>query len=109
MAKIHADRMVAELAVAMANEAWESAMSTDNELYTAIRRKHAERDLEYCRKRFVRVLAPKLVAPARATLAKMLGTTCDPVLKNKIYDALLRDAAFTLGRNRADRRRVSAH
>lgn len=89
-----ADKMVAQVAREMATSVWEEALSKDNDLYRGIRRANPHRSLEQCRVAFVRVLAPRLVGEARATLAAMLATGIDESLKLRIYDSLIRDASL---------------
>jgi len=106
--KIHAHKMIADIAVNMANEIFEEAMRRNNELYRQVRKQNEELSLESCRKKYVREIAPTLVGEARATLSRMLGTSISEELKKNIHEALLMDAALSRGRNRAERRRMAA-
>lgn len=104
--KVHAHKLIAETAEAMASAVFEEAMGRDNELYRQIKAKNPDKSPDELRRIFVRYLAPRLAGDARATLAGMLQTSSDEELKAQIFDALLKDAALRRGRNRAERRLI---
>ena len=102
---VHAHKLIAELCEQMADAVFEDAMSKNNDLYRQVRATHPDKNERELRRIFVRWMAPRLVGDARATLAGMLPTLRDPVLQNKIYDALLADNVLRRGRgNRVQRR-----
>ena len=94
-----AHKMIMDLAVKMASEVFEEAMSRDNELYRGMKASHPGKGTKYLRKVFVRNLAPRLLGDARATLAQMLTTDIDPALKESIYEALTLDNAVPVDRD----------
>ena len=94
MAPLIADKKIAQVAKGMANEVFEEAMLKDNELFRDMKRCNPHRTTEQLRVAFVRVLSPRLVEQARATLAAMLRTNISEDLKSEIYDALIRDASL---------------
>lgn len=103
----HADKLVFETAVKMADAVFDEAMSKDNALWRGIRAKHPSKSIDALRRIFSRALAPELLGDARATLAQMLSSNISPALKEEIYDALLRDKALRRGRN--DKRILTHH
>ena len=84
----HAHKMVAETAKKMAEEVYESWASRSNEFYAE------HRTLE----EYVKSCWPLYLDAARATLAQMLTTNMDDVLKDEIHDALIKDATLRRGR-----------
>ena len=102
-----AHKMVMDLAVKMADEVFEEAMSRDNELYRGMKDAHPGKGTKYLRRIFVSNLAPRLLGDARATLAKMLTTPIDEALKASIYEALTLDNAVPVDRDL--RQRLTHH
>ena len=84
----HAHKMIAETAQKMAEEVYESWASRSDEFYKE------NRDL----KTYVSSCWPLYLDAARATLAQMLTTNVDDVLKVQIHDALVKDATLRRGR-----------
>jgi hypothetical protein len=102
---VHAHKLIAELCEQMANQVFDEAMKKNNDLYRQVCESNPGKAEYELRRIFVRWMAPRLVGDARATLAGMLPTLRDPVLQNKIYDALLADNVLRRGRgNRVQRR-----
>jgi hypothetical protein len=88
---LNAHRMVAETAVAMAQEAYEQYMSAHNEAYRAFRQNLTEKQ---ARLAFVAKIAPVLLEDARLALVDCLAQpddVCTPRLKSEIMDALVKD------------------
>lgn len=98
--KFMAHKQVVDTAKAMALEVWESEMGGNNELYAHWKSQCAEQGLtlEQGRELFVELLYPKLIEPARATLARMLANPTLSHLHEAIYDALQKDYLFRDGR-----------
>ncbi len=93
--KFMAHKLVVETAREMARELYASVMRADNALYADWKSKCAELTPAKAEELFVELMFPKLIEPARATLAKMLG---DPTLKavhETLYEALTKDYLFT--------------
>jgi hypothetical protein len=84
----HAHKMVAETAKKMAEEVYESWASRSNEFYAE------HRTLE----QYVNSCWALYLDAARASLAQLLTTNMDEVLKNEIHDALIKDATLRRGR-----------
>jgi hypothetical protein len=84
---VHAHKMVAHLAVEMAQSVYEE-YAKDNVWYRA----------NPNRRNFVKLAAPTMIVHARATLAEMLGRD-DVAEKDKIeiYEALIADRAIPRG------------
>lgn len=94
-----AHRMVAETAVAMANECYEMHMSANNALYQAFRQNLTEKQ---ARVAFVARVAPTLLEEARLALTDCLSQpddVCSPKLKGEIVDALVKDTDFRANRS----------
>lgn len=103
-AKIVAHELVARTAEEMAAAVFEEAMRLDNQLYRDFRSQHPGKSTSFLQRAYVKYAAPLMISSARATLAKMLRTTNDEDTKKLIYDALLKDASLTLGREEAQRK-----
>lgn len=87
MTEVHAHKIVAHIAMEMAQAVYEEC-AKDNAWY----REHKDRGA------FVRTLAPSLVSQARATLTDMLGRTgVSDHEKSVIMDALAADQAIPRG------------
>lgn len=99
--KIYAHELVASTARGMAEELFESMLSSDNEMFAEFKRESAESGIEpeAIRAAFVEMMLPKLLGQARATLATMLGQRQFAHCHEQIYEALLRDAVFLPARN----------
>jgi hypothetical protein len=93
----HVHWRVRNVAVAMAHELYDHMMM-DNEWYARWRSVNpgmSKADLEEA---FVKRNLPKLIPQARAMLTQMLKDSSDVVLKEAIYDALVKDATLVRGR-----------
>ncbi len=98
---LNAHRMVAEAAVAMANEHFELYMRADNELWKTVREKLTEAQ---ARTVFVATIAPKLLEEARLMLTDLLSQpddVCTPHMKAEIADALIKDNDMRANRVKA--------
>jgi len=96
---LNAHRMVAETAVAMANECYELHMSANNALYKAFRRELTDKQ---ARMAFVARVAPTLLEEARLALTDCLSQpddVCSRKLKDEIVDALVKDTDFRANRS----------
>src|SRR5689334_6383949 len=91
---IYAHEQVAEVALAMAHEVYADLMASDNELYADWKRQCDDLTPEKCEELFCALLCPRLLEPARATLATMLGRKEYEHLHEGIYDALIKDNAL---------------
>jgi len=95
----HAHPLVAEVACEMANAVFDEAMSKDNEMWRTIKANNPGKSMEAIRRHFVKWLAPDLLDDARTTLAQSLSSNLSEALKERIYDALTRDAVLSRGRS----------
>ena len=100
MRNVHAHKLVLKTAQDMAFELFEEVMSGSNEMYKGwkelvdagkLTQKQSER-------LFVAMMAPKLLEPARAILAHMLGDPRYAHLHEGIYESMLLDNALRAGR-----------
>jgi hypothetical protein len=105
MPTIYAHFLIVKTAQDMAHELYSDIMSGDNALYADWKRQCEDLTPELAEEMFVQMMYPKLLEPARATLATMLGQAHYAHLHEAIYDALTKDYALRHGR-RADRRRA---
>lgn len=94
----HAHYLVKETAEAMARELYDTVMQNDF-WYAYWKRQNPGLEGKALEDRFVQRNLARLLPQARATLAKMLAEPGDSVLKEQIYDALLKDATLVRGRN----------
>lgn len=92
-------KMVADTAKAMAAEAI-SKMLNDNEAYGAARVKWPDFSKEEIEATLLQETWPHLVEQARATLARLLATPLDELLKEQISSALILDNTLA-GRKRS--------
>lgn len=97
--KQHVHTAVANTAMEAANQLYDTVM-TDNMIYTEWRRQNPDADANELRKRFVKCNWGKCVPFARATMARLLVTSTDPVLKEAVYEALCLDDSLMRGRGR---------
>ena len=96
--RIHAHKLIAATAQAMAHELYDTCMH-NNHWYGWWKKQHpgaSSRQLELA---FVRKNAPKLVESARAILARRLDLSNDEAEKSIIYEALLLDNTLVRGRH----------
>jgi hypothetical protein len=84
----HAHRLVAKTAMEMAQEVYEKNAGKSNDFYA----KYPDR-LAYVKECWALYLDA-----ARTTLAQLLSTNIDDVLKDQIHDALIKDATLRRGR-----------
>lgn len=88
---LNAHRMVAEVAVKMAQEAFEVYMSAHNEVYRTFRQNMTEKQSRLV---FVAKIAPIMLEEARIALTDCLAQpddVCSPRLKEEIFEALVKD------------------
>lgn len=106
---LHAHKLVYECACKMAEELYDMIM-VSNDLY-AHWKKSCENEFqlfesEPAQKRFVELIAPKLLEEARKTLATLLGQPSTPdAMKVEIHDALVKD--YSLKRGRTVKKRLA--
>lgn len=79
--------LIVETAKKMAGEIYDG-LAKDNEFYKVYKN----------RGRFINVIYPRLLDEARATLANVLATNAPELLKQQIFDALIKDNAMVKGR-----------
>lgn len=84
----HAHKLVAQTAMEMAQEVYETWASRSDEFY----KEHRDRET------YVRQAWPLYLDAARTTLAKLLATNIEESLKEQIHEALIRDATLRRGR-----------
>ena len=109
--KIYAHELVLKTATGMAEEIFEVIMS-DNTAYREFKdeceRSGFSRD--EIRAKFVEMMIPGLLQPARATLATMLADPANAYCHDQIADALIKDWPLHVGRTRDNRRkRLTVH
>lgn len=98
----HAHRLVAETAEALCAELYETVMS-NNAVRAEWKRQHPGASEAGLLRTFVRKNTAKLVPAARSTLAHMLATSIDEVLKTSIHEALVLDNTLLRGRKAQSR------
>ncbi len=98
MKKVHAHELVVKTARDMAFALYEEAMSGDNELYANWKNQWPDDKPEERQRKFVELLYPKLLEPARAILAHMLSDRRHEHLHETIYHSILLDNAVRAGR-----------
>lgn len=98
MRKLHAHEQVVKVARDMAFALYEEAMSGDNELYANWKNNWPDDAPEVRQRKFVELVYPKLLEPARAILAHMLGNPRYAHLHESIYDSIVKDNAVRAGR-----------
>lgn len=104
---LNAHWLVAKTAKEMANELFE-VYARHNDTYRILRER-GEVTEKQARKRFVNRVAPKLYEDARNTLVQMLGEPDDrvaPMMKEQIYEAILKDNPLRANRLVAKERAV---
>lgn len=98
---LNAHRMVAEMAVEMAQAQFELYMANDNKLYRALRENLTAKQI---RTAFLAKAAPMMLEEARLALTDCLTQPDDvvtPHMKDKIADALIKDSDLRANRLRA--------
>jgi hypothetical protein len=105
MANVAAHKLVLETAQKMAGELYDEVMS-GNAMYAGWKEMTIKRGLtgEESQRLFVALIAPKLLEPARAILAAMLGDKSKEHLHETIYDSMLLDNTIRANRLRANGR-----
>lgn len=101
---LNAHRMVAEVAVEMANHHFEHYMIVNNELWRTLREHLTEKQARVV---FVATIAPMLLEEARLALTECLAQPddiCPKSQKDQIADALIKDNDM-----RANRRKAAEH
>lgn len=83
-------RMVKVTAMALAHEVYDRAMG-DNAAWANWRQFCEDLGRQQTEEEFVALAWPHLLDTARATLAKLLGSSMDEGLKEQIHDALIKD------------------
>ena len=96
----HAHRLVAETARDLAYVMYDELMC-QNKFYQHVRSTYPNLDDTQRRERFARQLVPRMIEPARATLAAMLNGPYDESLKETIAQALMLDKTLKRGRQAA--------
>ena len=104
--KIHAHEQVVKVAISMAHELYAEVMRQDNTLYAEWKATCSELTPEVAERMFVQLMFPKLLEPARATLAKMLANPAHAALHESIYDSIILDNAVRAGRLRDESRQM---
>lgn len=102
---VHAHKQVLHTALGMAYELYDLVMR-DNEAYATWKRLCPDLTPEFLERKFVELMAPRLLEAARATLASLLTTPINEHLKMEIHDALVKDNRFVAGRMRAKAARL---
>lgn len=97
--QIYAHEQVISVALKMAHEVYDELMTSDNELYADWKKQCPDLTAEKCEELFCQLMIPKLLEPARATLASMLAKSEFAHLHESIYDALCLDNILRIGRN----------
>src|SRR5208282_5994901 len=92
-----AHKLVVETAKKMAHELYAEVMH-NNGAYADWKNQCADLTPEIAEEKFVELMYPKLLEPARTTLASMLGMRQYEHLHKGIYEALIRDHALRPGR-----------
>ncbi len=98
MKKVHAHELVVKTARDMAFELYEEVMSGQNELYAGWKNQWPDATPEERQRRFVELIYPKLLEPARAILAHMLSDRHLEHLHEAIYHSIILDNAVRAGR-----------
>jgi hypothetical protein len=108
--KVYAHKQVLEVALEMSHEVYAEIMQRDNELYAEWLKMCPDLTPTLAEELFVELLLPKMLEPARATLAKMLGMAQYKSLHEGIYNALIQDNILRQGRTAPTQRgRVIVH
>lgn len=94
----HAHKLIAATAKAMAHELYDETMR-NNEWHKWWKAQYPSDTPQQREARFVNKNAAKLLAAARAMLARRLDLSHDPVEKETIYQALLLDSTLIRGRH----------
>lgn len=82
--------LIRETAMALAGELYEKAMR-DNENHATWKLMCNDMTSEQRLAEFIQLMWPRMIEDARATLARMLATSQNEVLKEHIYNALILD------------------
>ena len=100
MRKLAAHELVLKTARDMANELFDEVMSGSNDMYSGWKeaQERCGKTSAQMREMFVTLLAPKLLEPARAILAHMLGDKAYEHLHESIYTSILLDNAVRASR-----------
>lgn len=100
MRKVAAHELVLKTAREMAHELFAEVMSGDNELYRGWKEicERGELTPAQAERLFVELISPKLLEPARAILAHMLGNPALSHLHEGIYTSMLLDNAIRASR-----------
>jgi hypothetical protein len=108
--KVYAHEQVLSVALEMSHEVYAEIMTHDNELYAEWKKMCPDLTPTLAEELFVELILPKMLEPARATLAKMLGMAQYQSLHEGIYEALVKDNILRQGRIApAQRGRVIVH
>ena len=94
----HVHKLIKKTAEEMAESVYEDIMR-DNTVYANWKKICPDLTPKLARKEFVRLLWPKLVKDARATLASMLGGNYSEHLKKEIHEALIMDHSLQRGKS----------
>lgn len=96
--RIHAHKLVAATAQAMAHEVYDTCMH-NNHWYAWWKKQHPGATPKQLELAFVRKNAGKFLESARAMLARRLDLSNDEAEKSTIYEALLLDNTLVRGRH----------
>lgn len=82
--------LISDTAKALAGELY-AAVMRDNENFTTWKLLCNDLPNSKCEAEFIKLMWPKMLDDARATLSRMLGTNMNESLKQRIYHALILD------------------
>lgn len=95
---VHCHKLIRATAIEMAGELYDQCMR-NNDIYAHWKLACPELTPIILEIQFIELLWPKMIEPARATLARMLGMAhIDEKQKETIYLALIHDAQLRRGR-----------
>ena len=98
MRKLYAHKLVVKTARDMAHALYEEIMSKNNNLYNDWKSQCEDLTPEKSEELFCEMMYPKLLEPARATLASMLRQAANEHLHQTLYEALCQDYILRQGR-----------
>lgn len=96
----HAHELIVKTAKELCGAHYEELMKNDK-LFAAWKAKHSEAAETALQGLFIEHYYPGYLEVARATLTGLLNTKLDPILKDQIADALIKDQTLRRGRRRS--------
>lgn len=93
----HCHELIKATAIEMAGELYDIMMQ-NNKQFSEWKRMHPELNPVQLEIRFIELKWPELIIDAKATLAQMLTTNAPQDLKDRIHDALVKDAPLARAR-----------